>query len=101
MIRTPSVRPSPTAESSALHRAESMYRTIIEAARAEVRQRAAKDQDPGPEISKTGGLAAADISALEALEDELNRQSLYEPLTGLANRTLLGDRLEQATRRRE
>jgi diguanylate cyclase (GGDEF)-like protein len=134
MIRTSSVRQSPTAESSALHRAETMYRTIIETAREDARRRAVDGEIAGHEVGRTwvspaelkyqridgsrpwamtdldaakrDGLRtdqidemAADLSTLEALEDELNRQSLYEPLTGLANRTLLGDRLEQAIRR--
>jgi diguanylate cyclase (GGDEF)-like protein len=136
MIRTPSARQSPTAESSALHRAETMYRTIIETAREDVRRRAAEGEVAGHEAGRTWvspeelkyqridgsrpwamteldavkgdqlqtdeiDAIADDLSALEALEDELNRQSLYEPLTGLANRTLLGDRLEQAIRRCE
>jgi diguanylate cyclase (GGDEF)-like protein len=43
--------------------------------------------------------AALDVGALDALESALTQRSLYEPLTGLANRRLLGDRLQHAIRR--
>ena len=38
----------------------------------------------------------SDISQLKAHESELDRIAHYDPLTGLANRRLLGDRLTQA-----
>ncbi len=38
-------------------------------------------------------------SQLELAQQQLRRLALYDPLTGLANRTLLGDRLERAVRR--
>jgi diguanylate cyclase (GGDEF)-like protein/PAS domain S-box-containing protein len=37
-----------------------------------------------------------DVSERKRLEDELRDQALRDPLTGLANRTLLNDRLERA-----
>jgi diguanylate cyclase (GGDEF)-like protein/PAS domain S-box-containing protein len=39
-----------------------------------------------------------DITARKQAEDSLTRQALHDPLTGLANRTLLTDRLELALR---
>lgn len=41
-----------------------------------------------------------DITARKALEEELLRQARHDPLTGLANRTLLLERLEAAAARR-
>ncbi|HEY5882575.1 MAG TPA: EAL domain-containing protein, partial [Nakamurella sp.] len=38
---------------------------------------------------------------LDQAKRELERLALYDPLTGLANRTLLGDRMQQATIRAE
>jgi diguanylate cyclase (GGDEF)-like protein/PAS domain S-box-containing protein len=39
---------------------------------------------------------AKDISATKELQESLAQQALHDPLTGLANRTLLADRLELA-----
>jgi diguanylate cyclase (GGDEF)-like protein/PAS domain S-box-containing protein len=39
---------------------------------------------------------AEDVSARKQAEDELTRQALHDPLTGLANRSLLSDRIEQS-----
>ena len=41
-----------------------------------------------------------DITALRESEDELARQALHDPLTGLANRALLNDFLERSLARR-
>lgn len=41
----------------------------------------------------------SDISRIKAHEAELDRMAHYDPLTGLPNRRLLGDRLEQAIAR--
>jgi diguanylate cyclase (GGDEF)-like protein len=42
----------------------------------------------------------SDITELKRVERALRRQSLYDALTGLPNRTLLQERLDQATERR-
>lgn len=42
---------------------------------------------------------AQDISERKAFEQELERQALHDPLTGLPNRTLLSDRIEQGVAR--
>jgi diguanylate cyclase (GGDEF)-like protein/PAS domain S-box-containing protein len=42
---------------------------------------------------------ARDITQRKQLEEQLVRQALHDPLTGLANRTLFGDRLEHALAR--
>lgn len=44
---------------------------------------------------------AEDITARRELEDKLTRQALHDPLTGLPNRSLLVDRLQQAIARYE
>src|SRR5204863_8816209 len=41
-----------------------------------------------------------DITDRKQLEDELSHQAFHDPLTGLANRALLLDRVEQALSRR-
>lgn len=50
------------------------------------------------DVPSVGGLVVTlrDISERVALEHELKRAALEDPLTGLANRTLLSDRLEHA-----
>jgi diguanylate cyclase (GGDEF)-like protein/PAS domain S-box-containing protein len=42
---------------------------------------------------------ARDITQRKQLEEQLARQALHDPLTGLANRALFGDRLEHALAR--
>lgn len=44
-------------------------------------------------------LTSRDVADRRRLEHELRRQALHDPLTGLANRTLLRDRLEHAVAR--
>jgi diguanylate cyclase (GGDEF)-like protein/PAS domain S-box-containing protein len=46
-------------------------------------------------------LMISDITERRATQDELERRALYDDLTGLPNRTLLHDRLEQALRHRD
>jgi diguanylate cyclase (GGDEF)-like protein/PAS domain S-box-containing protein len=51
----------------------------------------------GPRGERLGAsVIARDISDRRALEEELTRQVLHDPLTGLPNRALLVDRLRQA-----
>ena len=48
----------------------------------------------------TGGLATVmDVTEIRRVEDELRRRAVHDDLTGLPNRTLLTDRLEQALAR--
>ncbi|HMC70762.1 MAG TPA: diguanylate cyclase, partial [Mycobacteriales bacterium] len=48
----------------------------------------------------TGGLATImDVTEVRRVEDELRRRAVHDDLTGLPNRTLLTDRLEQALAR--
>ncbi len=54
-------------------------------------------------IARLGGVVndlRATLNHRRALESELERRALHDPLTGLANRTLLRDRLEHALARR-
>jgi len=57
-------------------------------------------------LSRTGAVAAVAVFAIyaarvrQAREEALRRDALYDPLTGLPNRALLGDRLRQQLRRR-
>ena len=60
----------------------------------------------GPYRDDMGNIAgmfgiSRDITERKALEERLAHQALHDPLTGLANRTLLSDRLEQALARAE
>ncbi|MCW2723772.1 MAG: Sensory box/GGDEF family protein [Frankiales bacterium] len=53
------------------------------------------------EEGMVGSLAMiSDVTAARLAEEELRRRALYDDLTGLANRTLLTDRLDQALARR-
>jgi len=45
-------------------------------------------------------LNSRDISDQKALEDQLRHEAFHDPLTGLANRALFGEHLDQALRRR-
>src|ERR1019366_9324660 len=49
-----------------------------------------------------GGLVlnSRDVTDQRLLEDELRHQALHDPLTGLANRALFFEHLDQAVRRR-
>jgi diguanylate cyclase (GGDEF)-like protein len=49
-------------------------------------------------LQATANVLADAIGRLKA-EDDMRHQALHDPLTGLPNRTLLGDRLTQALRR--
>ncbi|HEY6608376.1 MAG TPA: GGDEF domain-containing protein, partial [Candidatus Limnocylindria bacterium] len=54
-------------------------------------------------IARLGGVVRdlrATLHERQALESELERRALHDPLTGLANRVLLHDRLEHALARR-
>lgn len=52
---------------------------------------------PGPATRLVGSMT--DITERRALEDQLRRQALYDPLTGLPNRALFLDRLDHAIAR--
>src|SRR5206468_13128309 len=55
---------------------------------------------PLHEPHTTGGLATImDVTEMRRVEDELRRRAVHDDLTGLPNRTLLTDRLEQALAR--
>ncbi|SCX43662.1 PAS domain S-box-containing protein/diguanylate cyclase (GGDEF) domain-containing protein [Klenkia marina] len=45
-------------------------------------------------------LTLRDVTGRVALEEQLTHQALHDPLTGLSNRRLFGDRLEHGLRRR-
>ncbi|MFI1996960.1 putative bifunctional diguanylate cyclase/phosphodiesterase [Actinoplanes sp. NPDC020271] len=45
-------------------------------------------------------ISMRDIATRKALEEQLSRQAFTDPLTGLSNRALFGDRLQHATARR-
>ena len=47
----------------------------------------------------TSFVRGSDVTVTHRLEQELRRSALHDPLTGLANRALLGDRLEHALNR--
>src|SRR3954454_16237346 len=57
---------------------------------------------PLQEPQMTGGLATVmDVTEMRRVEEELRRRAVHDDLTGLPNRTLLTDRLEQALARVE
>src|SRR3954447_26389874 len=57
---------------------------------------------PLQEPQLTGGLATVmDVTEMRRVEEELRRRAVHDDLTGLPNRTLLTDRLEQALARVE
>jgi diguanylate cyclase (GGDEF)-like protein len=54
-------------------------------------------------VARLGGLVSdlhSTLTKRKELEAELERRALHDPLTGLANRTLFNDRLENSLRRR-
>jgi diguanylate cyclase (GGDEF)-like protein len=56
-------------------------------------------QDLSAEPSVSGLVVTArDVTDRQALQDEMAYRALHDPLTGLPNRTLLNDRIEQALR---
>lgn len=57
-------------------------------------------EDEEGEVYRVAGVAR-DITEQKELEQQLRHQALHDPLTGLANRTLLTDRLEQGLVRAE
>ena len=56
---------------------------------------------PGPEGRRGIQAIIRDVTAQKELEEELRQQALHDSLTGLPNRTLLHDRLDQALARIE
>ncbi len=56
---------------------------------------------PGPEGRRGIQAIIRDVTARKELEEELRQQALHDSLTGLPNRTLLHDRLDQALARIE
>ena len=56
---------------------------------------------PGPEGRREIQAIIRDVTAQKELEEELRQQALHDSLTGLPNRTLLHDRLDQALARIE
>ena len=50
----------------------------------------------GPRDGRYSVSAIRDVTGLKRLQEELGRQALHDPLTGLANRTLFFDRLNRA-----
>jgi diguanylate cyclase (GGDEF)-like protein/PAS domain S-box-containing protein len=98
--------PNRRAQDSALHRVVRGER--LSAHQTEVRTKDGRllpiSVSASPMIDETGaivGLATIgeDISRRKALEDRLHHQAFHDPLTGLANRALLSDRLEHALAR--
>ncbi|MGI5169929.1 putative bifunctional diguanylate cyclase/phosphodiesterase [Spirillospora sp. CA-253888] len=52
------------------------------------------------ELDRRAGALRASLAEQHALQEALTHQALHDPLTGLANRSLFRDRLEQAAARR-
>jgi diguanylate cyclase (GGDEF)-like protein len=73
---------------------------------SQIRRQGAADGTSAEDLDQSGefGVLARALADAEsqraALEEELRRQALEDPLTGLANRTLFKDRVEHALNRR-
>jgi diguanylate cyclase (GGDEF)-like protein len=74
---------------------------------SQIRRQGAADGTTEADLDQSGefGVLARALADAEsqraALEEELRRQALEDPLTGLANRTLFKDRVEHALKRRD